>query len=150
MHKNRNSLRLAIVLAALLSFSTFAWAADRASAARIPVILSTDVGNEIDDQWAIVHTLLSPEFDVLGVASAHAPSLPPPAGQVGLLLLKDIVESRMGMVVHPPLLAGADQALANRTTPQQSEAARFIVEASKPYSPSNRVRVLTIGAMTDV
>ena len=34
--------------------------------ARIPVVLSTDVGNEIDDQWAIVYLLLQPRFDVLG------------------------------------------------------------------------------------
>ncbi len=40
---------------------------------KIPVFLSTDVGNEMDDQWAVVYTLLSPEFDVLGVASAYAP-----------------------------------------------------------------------------
>ena len=38
---------------------------------RIPVVLSTDVGNEIDDQWAITYLLLQPRFDVLGVISAH-------------------------------------------------------------------------------
>ena len=42
---------------------------------RMPVILSTDVGNEIDDQWTIAYLLLQPRFDVLGVMSAHAPTI---------------------------------------------------------------------------
>ena len=45
--------------------------------AKIPVILSTDVGNEIDDQWAIVYLLTSPEFEVLGIVSAHSPTVSP-------------------------------------------------------------------------
>ena len=50
-----------------------------AAADKIPVILSTDVGNEIDDQWAVAYMLVNPQFDVLGIISAHAPTLPPPA-----------------------------------------------------------------------
>ena len=45
-----------------------------AMAAKIPVLLCTDVGNEIDDQWAITYLLTQPDFDVLGIASAHAPT----------------------------------------------------------------------------
>ncbi len=153
MLKNRTCIVcFAIVLIAVVSPSASRAAAQDIATptAKIPVILSTDVGNEIDDQWAVVQTLLSPEFEVLGVISAQAPSIPAPAGDIGLLLLRDIVESRMGMREHPPLLAGANDPLINQTTPQESEGARFIVEASKPYSPQRRVRVLTIGAMTDV
>jgi len=149
MLKKRNWVNnLAAALIAVLGLSTLSAAPQDTS--KIPVILSTDIGNEIDDQWVVVHTLISPEFDVLGVISAHAPSLPSPAGQLGLKLLRDIVESRMGLRQHPPLFAGADEALMNQATPQRSEGAEFIVEASKPYSPERRVRVLTIGAMTDV
>jgi hypothetical protein len=39
-----------------------------------PVILSTDIGNEIDDQWAVAYMLTNADFDVLGIVSAHAPS----------------------------------------------------------------------------
>ena len=46
---------------------------------KIPVILSTDVGNEVDDQWAIAYLLTNPEFEVLGILSAHAPTLPDPS-----------------------------------------------------------------------
>lgn len=37
----------------------------------IRVIVSTDAKNEADDQYAIVHTLLSPKFDVRGVIASH-------------------------------------------------------------------------------
>lgn len=117
---------------------------------KIPVVLSTDVGNEIDDQWAIVYTLLSPEFEVLGVMSAHAPSIAPPAGKTAHKILKDIVECRLGMKSHPPLLEGASEPLVDAKTPRESEAAKFLIGVSKSFSPQNRLRVLTIGAVTDV
>jgi hypothetical protein len=44
----------------------------RAKAAT-PVILSTDVGNEIDDQWAVAYTLANPEFEVLGSSRLRRP-----------------------------------------------------------------------------
>ena len=35
------------------------------------VIISSDVANEADDQFAVVHQLLTPMFDVRGVVAAH-------------------------------------------------------------------------------
>src|SRR5258708_11810103 len=35
------------------------------------VILSTDAKNEADDQYAIVHAILTPSFDLHGIISAH-------------------------------------------------------------------------------
>src|SRR5688572_2644323 len=71
---------------------------------RMPVVMSTDVGNEIDDQWTIVYLLLQPRVEVLGVMSAHAPSLPAPAGHVSYRILVEVVEKRLGMNKHPPLI----------------------------------------------
>lgn len=34
---------------------------------RIKVILDSDVRNEVDDQFAIMHALMTPKFDVRGV-----------------------------------------------------------------------------------
>src|SRR5229473_6974469 len=76
------------------------------SGARIPVVLSTDVGNEIDDQWAITYLLLQPRFDVLGVMSAHAPTIAAPAGHTSYRILVDVVENRLRMNIHPPLIEG--------------------------------------------
>lgn len=116
----------------------------------IPVILSTDIGNEIDDQWTVVYLLINPDFKVLGVISAHAPVIPPPAGRTGLGILLDVVENRMGMSQHPPLLEGASEPLIDLKTPRPSPGVDFIIESSKGFSPNNRLAVLAVGAVTDV
>jgi purine nucleosidase len=118
--------------------------------AKTPVLLSTDVGNEIDDQWAITYLLTNPDFDVQGITSAHAPSLPDPSAHATYRILVDVVEKQLGMAVHPPLIEGASVPLTDTTTPQPSAALNFILEASKNYSPENRLTILTIGAATDV
>ena len=120
------------------------------SHARIPVILSTDTGNEIDDQWVVVHILTQPEFDVLGVISVHAPTLPPPAGRSTYLVLLDVVENRIKMKAHPPILEGASLPLADAQTPRPNEGVDFIIESSRKFSKNNRLDVLAIGAATDV
>jgi len=121
-----------------------------AGQARIPVVLSTDVGNEVDDQWAIVYLLLQPKFEVKGILSAHAPSLRPPAGKVSLGILRSVVEERMGMSVHPPLIEGGSVPLQSKTKPLSSPAVDFLIAASQGYSEGNRLQVLNIGAITDV
>lgn len=122
----------------------------RAAETKIPVVLSTDVGNEIDDQWTIIYTLLSPRLEVLGVMSAQAPTISPPAGRTSYRILRDVVENRLGMSVHPPLIEGGSLPLENARTPRQSPAVNFIVETSKRFTKENRLTVLMIGAGTDV
>ena len=118
--------------------------------ARIPVILSTDVGNEIDDQWAVTYLLLQPRFDVLGVMSAHAPSITAPAGYTSYRILVDVVENRLAMSKHPPLIEGGSEPLIDSKTPRVSPAAKFLLEKSRSFSKANRLTVLVIGAATDV
>ncbi len=43
----------------------------RFSAPRIPIILDTDIGDDIDDTWALVMLLKSPEFDLKLVTTTH-------------------------------------------------------------------------------
>src|SRR5437762_8726545 len=112
---------------ALLSIvSTGVIYAAQNAGARMPVVLSTDVGNEIDDQWAITHLLLQPRFDVLGVMSAHAPSITAPAGHTSYRILVDVVENRLGMSVHPPLIEGGSLPMENAKTPRSSWAVNFL------------------------
>ena len=37
----------------------------------VRVIVNTDAKNEADDQYAIVHALLTPTFDLHGIMPAH-------------------------------------------------------------------------------
>jgi inosine-uridine nucleoside N-ribohydrolase len=58
---------VALVLAAALPF---AFVARAASAQSVPVIIDTDIGDDIDDAFAVYLTLASPEIKVLGIISA--------------------------------------------------------------------------------
>lgn len=118
--------------------------------AKMPVMLSTDVGNEIDDQWAIAYMLTNPQYEVLAVISAHAPTLPDPSARYTYRVLKDEVENHLGMGSHPPLFEGANRPLTKGTTPRLNAGVEFLVQASKRFSPADRLTVLTIGAATDV
>ncbi|HEY3026709.1 MAG TPA: nucleoside hydrolase [Pyrinomonadaceae bacterium] len=143
-------LRQLIRLATLFIVSTSVIYAAQSAEGRIPIVLSTDVGNEIDDQWAITYLLLQPRFEVLGIMSAHAPSITAPAGHTSYRILVDVVENRLGMSTHPPLIEGGSLALDNATTPRPSPAVNFLIETSKSFSKENRLTVLMIGAGTDV
>jgi purine nucleosidase len=126
-------------------------AAVSAASARTPVILSTDVGNEIDDQWAIAYLLTDPQdFEVLGIISAHAPSLPSPSAHYTYQVLVDEVENHLNMAVHPPLFEGSSLPLSSTKVPQPNAGVDFIVRSSKSFSAARPLTVLTIGAATDV
>lgn len=118
--------------------------------AKVPVILSTDVGNEIDDQWAITYMLLDPTFDINGIISAHAPNFPDPSAHGTYEVLVDVVEHRLKMAKHPPLFEGSSLALADNKTPRENRGVEFIIETSKRFTRENRLVVFTIGAATDV
>lgn len=133
----------------LTVFTTF-FLAVLAAQERIPVVLSTDVGNEVDDQWAIVYLLTQPRFDVKGLLSAHAPTLSPPAGRTAYRILRSVVEEHLNMREHPPLLEGASEPLADARTPAASPAVEFLLRVSQGYTADRRLNVLTIGAITDV
>jgi inosine-uridine nucleoside N-ribohydrolase len=143
-------LRHLIRLTLLALVSTGVMYGAQNAGARIPVVLSTDVGNEIDDQWAITYLLLQPRFDVLGVMSAHAPSITAPAGHTSYRILVDVVENRLGMSAHPPLIEGGSLPMENAKTPRSSPAVNFLIETSRRFSKNNRLTVLMIGAATDV
>jgi inosine-uridine nucleoside N-ribohydrolase len=87
---------------------------------------------------------------VLGIISAHAPSLPDPSAHATYLVLRDEVEHRMGLTTHPPLLEGSSLPLADVRTPRPNAGSRFLIEQSRRFDREHRLVVLTIGAATDV
>jgi len=138
--------RLLSLLATSLLLGVTAKAADT----RTPVVLSTDIGNEIDDQWAVAYLLLQERLHVLGILSAHAPSLPSPAAHASFCILTEVVEQRLGLRTHPPLIEGGSLPLEDIRRPQGSAAVNFLIKISSTFSKANRLSVLVIGAGTDV
>lgn len=92
------------------------------------IIVDTDAKNEADDQYAVVHALLSPSLDVRGIVPAHfgtrrtERSMLESREEVDHLL--DLM-SRTGSVT---VANGAAQALPDERTPVPSAGSRLIVE----------------------
>ncbi len=112
------------------------------------VILNTDAHNEIDDQMAIVHALLSPELKIEGIIAAH----------YGTHTHKDSMErscqeihhllNLLGMRGKVPILKGSPLALEAPDHPQKSEGAEFIIECARK-SPEP-LYIAFLGPLTDM
>jgi len=112
------------------------------------VILDTDAKNEADDQFAIVHALLTPSFDIRGIIPAHfgrertSTSMKESRAEVDLLL-------QLMEWPDPVTIAdGAPDAMPDELTPVDSPGARLIIdEAHKEGSP---LWVAFLGPLTDM
>src|SRR4030095_6160045 len=82
--------------------------------------------------------------------SAHAPTIMAPAGHTSYRILVDVVENRLGMSAHPPLIEGASLPLEHARNRRSSPAVKFLIQTSRRFSKDNRLTVLMIGAGTDV
>src|SRR6476619_906236 len=93
---------------------------------RRPVVVSTDCGVDMDDQWAIVHLSLIPEFDVRGMVTSHAPNLPSPPAQESARIAGTVLDA-LGLAVRPPIFAGSDTPLSSKQ-PILNAGVDFIIE----------------------
>ena len=92
------------------------------------VIVNTDAKNEADDQFAIVHAVLTPSFELHGIIPAHfgtAKSVTSMQDSYDetMLLLKF-----MGLEDDVRVEAGALQAMPDEETPIDSPGAQLIIE----------------------
>jgi inosine-uridine nucleoside N-ribohydrolase len=114
------------------------------------VIIDTDAKNEADDQFAIVHGLLSPTFDVRGLIPAHFGtrrsdrSMEESREEIDLLL--DLTELKGKITVAN----GAPTGLPDEQTPVDSDGARLIIEESKLATTNDPLFVSFLGPLTDM
>ena len=114
------------------------------------VLIDTDAKNEADDQFAIVHALLSPTLDVLGLIAAHFGtrrsdrSMEESREEIDLLLN---LMSLNGQVV---VVDGAATGIADEETPLDSAGAQLIIEESKLASDEDPLYVAFLGPLTDM
>ncbi len=114
------------------------------------VIIDTDANNEADDQFAIVHALLSPTLDVRGLIPAHFGtrrsdrSMEESREEIDLLLK---LMDRTGEV---PVANGAATPIPDATTPVDSPGARLIIEESKLASDGDPLYISFLGPLTDM
>lgn len=125
-----------------------------AAAEPVPMILDTDTFNEIDDQFALIYSLLSPEkIELRGVAAApflnERSSSPEDGMRKSHAEIRRILQlmNRTGVSVQ----YGSARFLPDRRTPVDSEAARFLIEESHRAAASGkRLHVGAIAAITNV
>ncbi len=95
---------------------------------RVRVILDADAKNEADDQYAIVHALLTPKFDVKGLIGAHYGSR-----QYADSMNRSYEECRklvsmLKKTQEVPVYRGASEAVKDEGCFEYSEGAKAIVE----------------------
>lgn len=113
------------------------------------VIIDSDVKNEADDQFALVHALLSPTLDIRGIIPAHfgthrtTESLAESRQELELLLHLLALE-------HPvPTADGAPYALPDERTPVDSPGARLIIEEAR-RTDAGPLYIAFLGPLTDM
>ena len=121
---------------------------------RIRAVLDTDTYNEIDDQFAIVQTLLSAErIDLEGIYAApfyNKRSTDPGHGmelsfeEIGRLL------ERLDHLVDGFVHRGVTDYVGPNKTPKRAAAVDDLIERARSASPQNPLYVIAIAAISNV
>ncbi len=119
----------------------------------VRMVLDTDTYNEIDDQFAVVYALISPELDVQAVYAApfkNNRSTGPGNGMEKsyeeiLRLLSRLDKSPDGFAFK-----GSTHYLTDIKKPEKSPAAMDLVERARKSSPDDPLYVAAVGAITNV
>jgi purine nucleosidase len=113
------------------------------------VIIDTDAKNEADDQFAIVHALLSPSLEVRGLIAAHFGtsrsdrSMAESREEIDLLL--DLMGLQQVTVAN-----GASTGIPDERTPLDSAGAQLIIAESKLATATEPLFVAFLGPLTDM
>ncbi len=119
----------------------------------VRMVFDTDTYNEIDDQFALVYALISPELDVQAVYAApfsNSRSSGPGDGMEKsyeeiLRVLAKLNRSRDGFAFR-----GSTHYLTDPKHPERSAAALDLIARAKKSSPDDPLYVAAVGAITNV
>jgi inosine-uridine nucleoside N-ribohydrolase len=115
------------------------------------IVIDTDTGNEIDDQFALSHALLDPEavtIDAIGAAPFHNERSQGPAD--GMRQSLEEIGRILDLAGGPriPVLAGAEAWMTTTGQPVRSEAVEDLIE--RALAATEPLCVVAIGAATNV
>ena len=114
------------------------------------VIIDTDAKNEADDQYAIVHALLSASLEVRGLVAAHFGTSRTDRSMSESRAEIDHLLELMDLPGKVTVADGAARALPDDRTAQDSPGARLIIEESKLASAGDPLYVAFLGPLTDM
>ncbi|TDF99501.1 nucleoside hydrolase [Paenibacillus piri] len=115
----------------------------------IRVITNTDAKNEGDDQYAIVHTLLSPRFDNRGFIAAHFGDAKTKTSMEDSYKEIETIFDLMSIPKNGLIFRGATHSLKDETTPVPSEGAELIIREALSDDP-RPLFVTFLGPLTDM
>jgi len=92
------------------------------------VIVNTDAKNEADDQYATVHAVLTPAFELSGIIPAHFGEKKSKTSQQDSRREVDLLLELMGLTGKIRVEDGAPRAMADENTAVDSPGARLIIE----------------------
>jgi inosine-uridine nucleoside N-ribohydrolase len=118
--------------------------------ARRRVIVDTDAKNEADDQFAVVHALLSPILDVRGLVAAHFGDRRSDHSMEESRAELDLLLKLMGLEGQVVVANGSARPIPDEATAQDSAGARLIIEESRLASPGDPLYVAFLGPLTDM
>jgi len=116
---------------------------------QVRVIIDTDAKNEADDQFAIVHALLTPKFNIKGIIASHfgtrRTTRSMEESYEECVKLLDLME----LTGKVDVLKGAKEAIISETEYEYSEGAKRIVEEALSDDPS-KLFVVFLGPLTNL
>lgn len=117
---------------------------------QVRVIVSSDVCNEADDQFAVVHHLLTPMFDVRAIIAAHYETKAPGTRTTMEKSYQELLKLMEASGIEDvPALRGCDAPLESETDAPGCEGVDFIIEEA--LREDNRPLYIAVqGTLTDV
>jgi len=111
------------------------------------LIINSDAKNEADDQYAIVHALLSPSVDIVGIVAAHFGERRSQTSMLDSRVEVDLLLELLGMVGAVTVANGAPKAMPDPQTPVDSEGAQLIIRGCREPGP---ISIIFLGPLTDM
>ena len=122
-------------------------------ACRVRVIIDTDAKNEGDDDFAILHHLLTPQFDVRGICATHFEvkttqrGLPPHSMERSYQEICRLLNA--AHIDDVPVLHGCTAPLASPEDAPDCEAVEFLIQEALRDDPAP-LYIAAQGAMTNI
>ncbi len=153
-------MKIKLILLSFICFSCFS-----ASAQKQQVIIDADTGNEMDDLYAIAAAVLDTNLNILAINSAHFNNTnllmdsiwhTTPTKNINSVAVSQAFNEKLLTALgntNIPLLLGANRMIGDPwggETPRNSEAIQFIIKTAKQFTPQHRLKIITLGALTNV
>ncbi|MCP4612360.1 MAG: nucleoside hydrolase [Planctomycetes bacterium] len=119
----------------------------------VRMVFDTDTYNEIDDQFALVYTLISPELDVKAVYAAPFKNSRSKGPRDGMeKSYEEILRILRKLEIPSKNFAfrGSTSYLKDIKKPERSPAALDLVKRARKSSPEDPLYVVPVGAITNV